>query len=345
MFASEKVMLDYLSQLLTEEEVDKPSQDDTAQQQVSIVSASNSVSPSNRASAPTSTHTSSTELAIKVESKESEKVPSASTDSSSTQFRNDESATTRIENTQSINTQSVASTDRTPKLKPIVSGKAQPKPFMEAKVSTPEIIPESEAVAKLLQQVSIKQQEEKLIKEQTKAVDSVQVEVKTETKVTENQAVKAEPETFPDEPFQALFFQVAGLQLAVPLQELGGIHNLTEVNSLFGKPDWFYGVMLNREEKLNVVDAAKWVMPEKYSDDMEAGLNYKYVIMLGESQWGLTAELLVETELIQPDAVKWRKGPGKRPWLAGTIKEKMCALLHVSDLIAMLEQGVNARQE
>jgi purine-binding chemotaxis protein CheW len=83
------------------------------------------------------------------------------------------------------------------------------------------------------------------------------------------------------------------------------------VNSLFGKPDWFYGVMLNREEKLNVVDAAKWVMPEKYSDDMEAGLNYKYVIMLGESQWGLTAELLVETELIQPDAVKWRKGPGK----------------------------------
>jgi purine-binding chemotaxis protein CheW len=78
---------------------------------------------------------------------------------------------------------------------------------------------------------------------------------------------------------------------------------------------------------------------------MEASIDYKYLITLGESDWGLTAEKLVETETIHPDAVKWRNGQGKRPWLLGTIKEKMCALLHVSDLIAMLEQGINARQE
>ena len=112
-----------------------------------------------------------------------------------------------------------------------------------------------------------------------------------------------------------------------------------------GKPEWFKGVMLNREKKLNVVDSAKWVMPEKFDQQMEQSLEYKYLITLGKSEWGLAAERLVETESIHPDAVKWRSKPGKRPWLYGTIKEKMCALLHVSDLIAMLEQGINARQE
>ena len=37
--------------------------------------------------------------------------------------------------------------------------------------------------------------------------------------------------------------------MAVPLTELGGIHNLEKVGPLFGKPDWFQGVMLHREEK------------------------------------------------------------------------------------------------
>jgi len=147
-----------------------------------------------------------------------------------------------------------------------------------------------------------------------------------------------------EEPFQALFFEVAGLSLAVPLQELGGIHNLEDVTSLFGKPDWFLGVMVNREKKINVVESAKWVMPEKY-DSLQTKPDYKYLIMLGESNWGLAAEKLVTTEYIKPDDVKWRSQPGKRPWLLGTIKEKMCALLHVDDLVAMLNKGINARQE
>jgi purine-binding chemotaxis protein CheW len=232
-----------------------------------------------------------------------------------------------------------------PQLRPIISATAK---LQEYKEEPDVLLAEPNSVEKLLQQVNEEQVLQKKIKEDSKTVDLVGTEVKVQTKVEALVEEKAETQvkdTFPDKPFQALFFEVAGLVLAVPLQELGGIHNLTEVNSLFGKPKWFKGVMLNREKKLNVVDSALWVMPEKYDAIMEAEIEYKYLITLGGSDWGLTAEKLVETETVHPDDVKWRNGQGKRPWLLGTIKEKMCALLHVSDLIAMLEQGIDARHE
>ena len=43
--------------------------------------------------------------------------------------------------------------------------------------------------------------------------------------------------------FQALFFEVAGLKVALPLKELGGIHQIGPLNTLPGKPAWYKGVM------------------------------------------------------------------------------------------------------
>lgn len=137
--------------------------------------------------------------------------------------------------------------------------------------------------------------------------------------------------------FQALFFDVAGVTFAVPLTELGGIHQLGEVTSLFGQPAWYRGIMASREQKMNVVDTALWVMPEQTLEVPE----YKYLIMLGESPWGLACHQLKGTELLRRDQVKWRNQEGKRPWLAGMVKEKMCALLHVRELLVLLGRGVN----
>ena len=63
--------------------------------------------------------------------------------------------------------------------------------------------------------------------------------------------------------------------------------------------------------------------------------------MLGESQWGIECHTLIGTETLRYDQIKWRDKPGKRPWLAGMVKEKMCALLHVQELLTLLQQGVN----
>ena len=145
--------------------------------------------------------------------------------------------------------------------------------------------------------------------------------------------------------FQALFFEVAGLTLAVPLTTLGGIHQIDKIAPLFGKPDWFMGVMLHRESKLSVVDSAKWVMPEKYTEELAESLNYRYMIMLGDSEWGLASEKLVNTVNLTKDDVKWRGSTGKRPWLAGMVKEKMCALIDVEELISMLNKGLGSNDQ
>ncbi|WP_426358484.1 chemotaxis protein CheW [Pseudocolwellia sp. HL-MZ19] len=141
-----------------------------------------------------------------------------------------------------------------------------------------------------------------------------------------------------------MFFDVAGLTIAVPLVELGGIHNFTKATPLMGKPDWFDGVMLHRDEKINVVDTALWVMPEKYNDELKESLNYQFVIMLSNSNWGLQAETLVDTVTLQPEDVKWIEATSKRPWLAGLVKDRMCALLDVEALIELLNNGINVQQ-
>jgi purine-binding chemotaxis protein CheW len=146
-----------------------------------------------------------------------------------------------------------------------------------------------------------------------------------------------------EENFQALFFEVAGLTLAVPLIELGGIHQITKIAPIIGKPVWFMGVMLKNEDKFNVVDSARWVMPEKYDDKMAENLNYRFLINLGKTPWGLACENLVNTVELNKSDVKWRSASGKRPWLAGMVKEKMCALINVAELVEMLKAGLGSK--
>ncbi|QUJ69143.1 chemotaxis protein CheW [Photobacterium sp. GJ3] len=170
-----------------------------------------------------------------------------------------------------------------------------------------------------------------------------------ETTVAEsNQTVSAEPPppswVLPASSelseFQALFFAVNGVTFAVPLTELGGIHQLGELSHLIGRPDWYLGLQSEQKRQLDVVDTARWVMPESiHSDDHRE--NYRYVVMLGESKWGLACDQLHGTETLTKQNVRWREKAGKRPWLAGMVKEKMCALIHVNELISMLKAGLD----
>ncbi|MBP8039115.1 MAG: chemotaxis protein CheW [Aeromonadaceae bacterium] len=171
---------------------------------------------------------------------------------------------------------------------------------------------------------------------EAKVVVKTETQVKVAPKVPQPPAPPAWKNIDPGKEFQALFFVVSGVTFAVPLTELGGIHQLTKINTLFGKPDWFAGVMTQRETQLNVVDTTRWIMPGR-----EASEPYQYLVMLGNSQWGLACHELHGTELLVRDRIQWRGSAGKRPWLAGMVKDKMCALLHVQELLALLVKGVN----
>lgn len=241
--------------------------------------------------------------------------------------------------------------------------------------SAPEKVLEGQKLEKLLRKVNVadKPAPEQIISRKSENPSVVEARIKREAPV-----VPAAPKTTPRTPvtaktsiqtqnlttqksqkitpakkdavyrngsFQAMFFDVAGLTIAVPLIELGGIYNVSKTNSLVGKPEWFKGVMIHREDQINVVDTALWVMPEKCDDTLKEALNYKYVIMLSQSKWGVLAENLVDTVTLQQEDVKWLDDSRKRPWLAGLVKDRMCALLEVDAFIQLLEEGMNINQK
>lgn len=227
-------------------------------------------------------------------------------------------------------------------------------------VDTADPFAATERVAKLLEQATTKVVESEIEQPEVvpATVDAIEIETAiepveikdvayqadTSKETNETNITRALEQRVPER-FQALFFEVAGLTMAVPLIDLGGIHKIDKIGPLFGKPDWFMGVMLHREEKINVVNAAKWVMPEKYTQKLEDALNYQYVINLAESEWGFASDRLINTVELNKVDVKWRQADGKRPWLAGMVKERMCALIDVYQLISLLNAGLNSHQK
>lgn len=140
------------------------------------------------------------------------------------------------------------------------------------------------------------------------------------------------------EEFQALFFKVSGLTLAVPLAQLGAIYELDgALTRLPGRPRHVMGVSEQRGERIQAVNTASLVMPESYASLDQPEQHYQFLVKLGDSHWALACDELSGTRILRRDSVKWRSGEGKRPWLAGMVIEQMCALLEVDELIGILE--------
>lgn len=140
------------------------------------------------------------------------------------------------------------------------------------------------------------------------------------------------------ERFECLLFKVKGLTLAVPLAELGGIIKIEkQPTPLFGQPDWFLGILRNNKMNVSMVDTAQWVLPPALiKKDQEP---YKLVIRIHNSAWGLACDAVDRSISLQPEQVRWRTSLGKRPWLAGTVIEYMCALIDAAAFDRLLKEG------
>ena len=128
--------------------------------------------------------------------------------------------------------------------------------------------------------------------------------------------------------FDVLLFSVSKLTLAVPLVALGQIQKITDdLTPLFGQANWFMGVLPTNLGKIRCVDTALFVMPERYQPEFRQ--NYRFVITIDGFPWGLAVDEVKQPIQLEPASVNWRGARSQRPWLAGTIKEQMCALIDV----------------
>ena len=164
--------------------------------------------------------------------------------------------------------------------------------------------------------------------------------------VVAGKPVAEESETlYPDwaqKRFQCLSFQVAGVTLAAPLEMLDGIVELTEaITELPGYAPWVMGLLPNRGKNVQVVDIAQIIMP----DDRRAAITpanerTKYLVLIDGGRFGLAADSISEVLSLDPADVRWGRKNSRRPWLAGTVVEKMCALLEMEQLCSQLAVGL-----
>lgn len=127
--------------------------------------------------------------------------------------------------------------------------------------------------------------------------------------------------------FDCLLFKVDGLALAVPMVLLGTLYPIDrELTPLFGQPDWFLGLLpVSNERNIRVIETARLVMPERYRS--EAAADLKYAVGIHGCDWALSCHEVVGSITLEPGDVKWRSERTRRPWLAGTVVERMCALI------------------
>jgi purine-binding chemotaxis protein CheW len=138
---------------------------------------------------------------------------------------------------------------------------------------------------------------------------------------------------------ECLVFSVGGLKLAVPLLLLGGVHEVdrNDVKPLMGQPQWYLGMIRSNELNLQVIDTASFIMPERTQSLAEQG--FKYLIQLEKTPWAIACQSIDDTVRLEATEIKWRGDRGKRAWLAGTVIEKMCALIDVSGLLQQVESS------
>jgi len=203
----------------------------------------------------------------------------------------------------------------------------------------------------LLSEVEVIDEPTVQVKQAEIAVDVPETVVETEVSVpqtdnltddtlqTETSLEKAVNEAFPaltEDEFQALLFDVAGVKFAVSLDKLNGILEWSDqVTQMPNSSEWFIGVLDERDRRIKVIDIATLVVPSKFRANRSHDA-LKKIILIGDSYWGLACDAVSEVITLQQDDVKWRSVSSKRPWLAGTVKEHMCALIDVDEFAELL---------
>lgn len=147
--------------------------------------------------------------------------------------------------------------------------------------------------------------------------------------------------------FQTLVFHVNGLKLAVALNGLAGIaKGQDDITPVPGQPAWYLGLKEYRGRQVGIVDTARLIMPERLTGvDRSERMDPTHILFIDEGQWGLSCDSIGRVLQLDAEAVNWRTSRGKRPWLAGTLIQEMCALIDVKELVSLVDKERKAPRQ
>lgn len=149
----------------------------------------------------------------------------------------------------------------------------------------------------------------------------------------------AEPESFasiensPDKHMQALLFEVAGMQLALSLDELDGIENWPEdgLSQIPGHPSYVVGTLSRPQQHTQVIDLTTLITKQSSNSD-----NNRYILLVDNKQLGLAVSAIRHVVKLEGDNVRWRREPGQRPWLAGMLMSPLSSIISLPELLKII---------
>lgn len=140
-------------------------------------------------------------------------------------------------------------------------------------------------------------------------------------------------ETLASEPGYQLI-RLGGLTLGIPTQAIAEV--------VTGAAQWtpasaaragVLGSYSGASGTYTVVDTAALLVPGSTLQTTTAG---KCAVLLAGQRWALACDGIGARITPDPAQVNWRGAQGKRPWLAGTLREPTCALLDIPELLRLL---------
>ena len=142
--------------------------------------------------------------------------------------------------------------------------------------------------------------------------------------------------------FTCLSFKVAGLKLAIPARFIRSMEILELEQVNFASNDEnisvngiVLGTALIPELDQNLVpmpvlNTAKVVMPERY--DVSMTESYRHALTFHHCAWALAIDVSCGEIQLSSKQIRWRSVHTRREWLAGTVADKMCALIDIDVL-------------
>ena len=141
--------------------------------------------------------------------------------------------------------------------------------------------------------------------------------------------------------FQCLLFHVTGITLAVPLIKLNGVIPWNDdITPMPGHSPAFLGILRHLNKNVQVMDAAEVILPDSQRKQiLPVAERVKKIILMDEGKWGLACDDIGEVITLQKADVRWRTADGRRAWLAGTVSERLCALLDTDSLTKIFAEN------
>ncbi|MCG7968850.1 MAG: chemotaxis protein CheW [Candidatus Thiodiazotropha taylori] len=169
------------------------------------------------------------------------------------------------------------------------------------------------------------------IKVEESRISEPKLEQSTQTQQQQDSAL---PEWVENE-FQVLLFKVNGITMGIPLNAMKGILNYSgDASQLPGQPAWSLGVIVNRDEKVVVIDSARLLMPERLTAETRS--EPQQLLLIGEGDRALAVDTICNTMSVVKEDVRWRNGIHNKPWYAGIIVEELSVLLDVDGVLQLL---------